>query len=59
MQAKLLVVVRGQVYEESAEIYIEKAKNFSTLAYHDLSKDPWIVKFWSEKLAKMKQLQKL
>ena len=52
----LIVVGRGMVYEELAEIYLAHAKKYAEFAYHDLSQDPWCAKLIPERLEKMKQL---
>jgi len=57
LPVELLVVGRGMVYEELAEIHLANVKKFSTLAYQDLSKDPWFIKLEPKRLEKMKQLQ--
>lgn len=57
LPVELLVVARGMVYEELAEIHLANVKKFSALAYQDLSKDPWFIKLEPKRLEKMKQLQ--
>jgi tetratricopeptide (TPR) repeat protein len=52
---ELLIVGRGLVYEELAEIHLAYAKKFSECAYHDLSKDPWFIKLEPKRLEKIKQ----
>ena len=54
---ELLPVARGPIYEEIAEIYLTKAKHFSTLAYQDLSKDPWFIKLEPKRLERLKNLK--
>ena len=54
---ELLVVPRGMVYEELAEIHQAFMKKFATLAYQDLLKDPWCVKLIPDRLERMKQFQ--
>jgi tetratricopeptide (TPR) repeat protein len=54
---ELLVVARGMVYEELAEIHLIKTKKYSSFAYSDLSKDPWFAKLEPKRLEKMKQLK--
>ncbi|MBA3752134.1 hypothetical protein H0X06_05095 [Candidatus Dependentiae bacterium] len=58
LPVEMLVVGRGMVYEELAEIYSVITKNYATLAYQDLSKNRWCRKLMSERIAKMKKLQK-
>lgn len=53
---ELIVVGRGLVYEELAEIHLAHMKKYAVLAYQDLSKDPWYIKLMPERLEKMKQL---
>ncbi|HUX79738.1 MAG TPA: hypothetical protein VMW10_08365 [Alphaproteobacteria bacterium] len=53
---ELLVVGRGMIYEELAEIHQAYMKKYALLAYEDLSKDPWCIKLMPERLEKMKQL---
>jgi tetratricopeptide (TPR) repeat protein len=53
---ELLVVGRGMIYEELAEIHQVYMKKYAALAYQDLSKDPWCIKMMPERLEKMKQL---
>lgn len=55
---EMLPSVRGLVYEELAELYVAKAKNFAQLAYKDLSNDEWFKKLESQRLERMKQLDK-
>lgn len=52
-----LRVTRGQVYEELAEIYLEKMKKYADLAYQDLSQDSWMKKLQKERLHKIKRLK--
>ncbi len=53
----MLPCLRGLVYEELAEIYTTKAKDFARLAYDDLSKDEWFKKLEPKRLERLKQLQ--
>ena len=51
----------AKVDEELAEIYLaqnnkEQSKKYGQLAYDDLSKDPWMVKLYPERLERMKKL---
>lgn len=55
LPVELLIVGRGLVYEELAEIHLAYAKKFSTHAYHDLSNDPWFIKIEPKRLKKIKQ----
>ncbi len=53
---ELIVVGRGLVYEELAEIHLAHMKKYAVFAYQDLSKDPWCIKLMPERLEKMKEL---
>jgi hypothetical protein len=57
MPAEILPFVRGLIYEELAEIYGTKAKDFSKKAYEDLSKDEWFKKLEPARLERLKQQQ--
>ena len=52
-----MVGVRGEAYEELAEIHQALAQKYAGLAYQDLSRDPRFVRQESERLEKMRQLQ--
>ena len=54
---EIIVVGRGMIYEELAEIHLAYAKNYATLAYNDLSQDPWCVQLIPDRLEKMKRLK--
>lgn len=56
---EILMVARGPVYEELAEIYLAKSKVFAALAYDELSKDHWFVKLEPKRLKKMKRLKRI
>ncbi len=55
---EMVVVGRGMVYEELAELYCIAMKNYAARAHQDLSKNLWCKKLMSERIAKMKKLQK-
>ena len=57
LPVELLRVGRGLVYEELAEIHQAYMKKFATLAYYDLSQNPWFVKLEPKRLERMKRLQ--
>ncbi|APR98422.1 hypothetical protein ASM33_04020 [Wolbachia endosymbiont of Folsomia candida] len=57
LPVELMVVGRGLVYEELAEIHLAHMKKYAALAYQDLSKDPWCIKLIPERLEKMKELE--
>lgn len=54
---ELLVVGRGMVYEELAEIHLANMKEYAALAYQDLSKSLWFVKLEPKRLGKMKNIK--
>lgn len=58
---EIIIVGRGMVYEELAEIYLalEKlalAKQFAALAYQDLSQNDWFIKLEPQRLERIRQL---
>lgn len=55
---EMFKLVRGMVYEEITEIYHAKTSDFAKLAYDDLSNDAMFKKTCSERLERLKQLQK-
>lgn len=54
---ELLVVGRGMVCEELAEIYLANMKKYAALAFQDLSKSPWFVKLELKRLGRMKNIK--
>lgn len=54
---ELLVVSRGVVYEELAEIYLSLSKKNAELCYKDLSQDQWVHRMMPERLERMRKLK--
>ena len=51
---ELLMIAKGVVYEELAEIHQAYMTKYAALAYQSLSKDPWFIKLEPMRLKKMK-----
>lgn len=54
---ELLVVGRGMVYEELAEIHLAHVRRFASLAYDDLVQDSWFARLEPTRLEKLNRLR--